>query len=168
MRPLKEMQMDVHSILRIVAFLYMDLVYTVWKINASRWPTWYMLVNSFLHQGRIFFTCILLNLSGSSVRFLLLWHFRKVYLWLIGSKNSHIPLLCNADLFLLYFSGFIIVLTWAKYSTWDTFYTSTESQGKGVSFDIQPYAKKVCKQTYLSLCVLLECCTSGTILIISL
>lgn len=63
------------------------------------------------------------------LRFLLLLHFRSVCLWLIGSTNSHVLLLCNADLCLLYFPCPIIVLTWTKYSVWDTFYTSTESSG---------------------------------------
>lgn len=65
----------------------------------------------FAPREYIFNTCILLNLSGSSVSFLLLLHFRKVYLGFIGSKNSRIPLLCNADLFIFYFPGLIIVLT---------------------------------------------------------
>lgn len=124
--------MDADSIYRKVPFLICGLGLYCLKNKCLQMThlILYMLVNSLLHQERIFFnTCILLNLSGSSVRFLLLLHFRKVYLWPIGSKNRHITLPCNADLFLLQFPCLIIVFTWTKYVVWDTFYTSTESSG---------------------------------------
>lgn len=90
----------------------------------------YMLVNSLLHQETIFFNeCILLNLSCPS-GFCFSCISGMFIFGLLGAKIAlNIPLPCNADLFLLYSPCFIVVLTWTKYSVWDTFYTRTKSWG---------------------------------------